>query len=457
LKTVFVVGAGPAGMFAAQKIAQAGHEVIILNRDIKPGGLAEYGIYPLKDKMKFGLRKQFAKVLSLPNVHYLGHVKIGSEYDLTIEELRAMNPTAIVFSCGAQGYNQLGLPGENAKGVYSAKDFVYYYNQLPPYASQDYSTGKRIAIIGMGNVAVDIMRWLLQDSPIRQTEEVVVVARRGPYEAKFDEKEIEHVEMHLNREDFLRELERVKDRCAACNQDVSPEKVAEAAFPFLKKPDLKPVTPKLSFRFLTSPKEIVPGQDGRIQKLIVTENNLALKADGATAAKATDQTSVLDIDTMIFAIGDKHDPKVGLPMGRDGYATKPNPENPKEPVFEVFDPGTGTVMDGYYVVGWARRASDGLVGIARHDGEVGAGKVLDYLQAAPEKPGLTPEQVQARLEAKGIRVVTKCDLDLLGKVESREAQARGLGYFKYSDDESMLNAIVGEKAKGAACGAAAHD
>src|SRR5437016_2027357 len=79
VKTVFVVGAGPAGMFAAQKIAQGGHEVIILNRDIKPGGLAEYGIYPTKDKMKIGLRKQFAKVLGLPNVHYFGHVPVSSQ------------------------------------------------------------------------------------------------------------------------------------------------------------------------------------------------------------------------------------------------------------------------------------------------------------------------------------------------------------------------------------------
>ncbi|HYN14770.1 MAG TPA: NAD(P)-binding protein, partial [Terriglobales bacterium] len=76
MKTVFVVGAGPAGLFAAQKIAQAGHQVIVLNRDIKPGGLAEYGIYPVKDKMKIGLRKQFAKVLSFPNLSYFGHVPV---------------------------------------------------------------------------------------------------------------------------------------------------------------------------------------------------------------------------------------------------------------------------------------------------------------------------------------------------------------------------------------------
>src|SRR5213078_4548498 len=131
MKTVFVVGAGPAGLFAAQKIAQTGHQVVILNRDIKPGGLAEYGIYPTKDKMKIGLRKQFAKVLSLPNVNYFGHVSVGQQGNLTIDDLRRLKPAAIVFAVGAQGTKKLGLEGSNAKGVYSAKDFVYYYNDLP--------------------------------------------------------------------------------------------------------------------------------------------------------------------------------------------------------------------------------------------------------------------------------------------------------------------------------------
>ncbi|HEX5435411.1 MAG TPA: NAD(P)-binding protein, partial [Candidatus Angelobacter sp.] len=103
MKTVFVVGAGPAGLFAAQKIAQAGHQTIIFNRDIKPGGLAEYGIYPTKDKMKFGLRKQFAKVLSLPNVYYFGNVPVSKESPITVDDLRQWGPSAIVFSVGAQG------------------------------------------------------------------------------------------------------------------------------------------------------------------------------------------------------------------------------------------------------------------------------------------------------------------------------------------------------------------
>ena len=116
MKTVFVVGAGPAGLFAAQKIAQAGHQTIIFNRDVKPGGLAEYGIYPTKDKMKFGLRKQFAKVLSLPNVHYFGNVPVSKDAAVTVDDLKKWDPTAIVFAVGAQGTKKLGLPGEKAKG-----------------------------------------------------------------------------------------------------------------------------------------------------------------------------------------------------------------------------------------------------------------------------------------------------------------------------------------------------
>ncbi len=445
MKTVFVVGAGPAGLFAAQKIALSGHQVFLFNRDIKPGGLAEYGIYPLKDKMKFGLRKQFAKVLGLPNVQYFGHVKVGEQGDLTLADLRAMQPSAMVFACGAQGYNALGLPGEDSRGVYSAKDFVYAYNRLPPYASMDFSTGKRVAIVGMGNVAADIMRWLLRDDPERQTEEVIVVARRGPYEAKFDKKEIEHVEEYISREDFLRELDRIRETCAACNQDLSPEKLGDATFPFLKKSFPAEPRPKLTFRFLSSPKEIFAGPDGRIDKLVVAENNLALRADGSTAARATDRIAVLDVDTLIFAIGDKHDPSVGLPMGPDGYATKPLPESIKEPAYEAWNLETNESLHGIFVVGWARRASTGLVGIARHDGEEGAKKVLEYLQDQPDTGTPSAENLLAVLQAKGATPITKQDLEILGRIEEQQAQARNLTSFKFSDDETMLQAIQNER------------
>jgi len=238
VKTVFVVGAGPAGMFAARKIAMAGHQVMIFNRDIKPGGLAEYGIYPAKDKMRSGLRKQLAAVLAMPNVHYFGHVLIGTNCALTIQELQGFNPAAIVFAVGAQGTKKVGLPGEDSKGVYSAKDFVYHYNLLPPFATRDFSIGKRIAIVGIGNVMVDIARWLMIDDPRHTAEEVIAIARRGPFEAKFDRKQFANIEQHLDRAGFQQELERIKDKLAAVGQDVS--KLANDTFPALSKPTSRP-------------------------------------------------------------------------------------------------------------------------------------------------------------------------------------------------------------------------
>lgn len=447
MKTVIVVGAGPAGMFAAQKIAQAGHEVVILNRDIKPGGLAEYGIYPTKDKMKVGLRKQFAKVLSLPNVHYLGHVCVAENGCLPINDLREFGASAIVFAVGAQGTKKLGLEGSSARGVYSAKDFVYYYNQLPPFASQDFSSGKRVAVIGMGNVAIDLAHWFLVDAP-EKPDEVIIVARRGPFEAKFDDKEFAFVEKYLDREAFKTELQRVKPRLEAVGQDIS--KVAEDTFPILNKPETeRPGPGRLVFRFLSSPSTILTNAEGRIHRLRVNDNVL-VQRDTSMACKATDQTADLDVDTMIFAIGDVADPSLGLPYGTDAYLINPDGSDPARAAYEVYDPEGCCAMDGVYVVGWARKASEGLVGIARHDAEVGAVHVLKYVETVPGRQALTPQEIRQRIEVTGVKVVDKADLEYLAKAEEEQARVKGVAWFKFSDDDAMLAAIDQQKERSGA-------
>jgi ferredoxin--NADP+ reductase len=438
LPTVFVVGAGPAGLFAARKIATAGHHVLILNRDIKPGGLAEYGIYPQKFRMKNGLRKQFAKILAMPNVDYVGNVRVRSDERLTIEGLKGWNPAAIVFAVGAQGTKNLGLPGEDAKGVYSAKDFVYHYNLLPPFASQDFSTGRRVAIVGMGNVMVDIARWLLIDQPGEKPDEVIVIARRGPFEVKFDRKEFDEVEAFLDRKVFQEELSRVAEACKAVGQDVS--QVPDTTFPWLKsQPETVPGS-KLTFRFLSSPVGIEPGDDRRIARLRMVENILTLDGEN-TRPKATDKHTTLDIDTLIFAIGDLADPGVGLPYGKNSYVTNSDPADPDRAAYEVFDPAPGTVVDGVFVVGWARKASEGLVGKARFDAEHGVEHVLKYLESAGKKSSATTEEILCELRDKGIEAVTKEDINRLTQLEAQQAEARGLPEFKFSTNEEMLRAI----------------
>ncbi len=436
--TVYVVGAGPAGLFAARKIATAGHRVLILNRDIKPGGLAEYGIYPQKFHMKNGLRKQFAKILGMPNVAYLGNARVRSDERVTIDRLKSWQPTAIVFAVGAQGTKKLGLPGEDAKGVYSAKDFVYHYNSLPPFASQDFSSGRRVAIVGMGNVMVDIARWLLIDQPGEKPEEVTVIARRGPFEVKFDRKEFDKVEAFLDRALFQEELNRVAEAIRAVGQD--PSQVAENVFPWLNTTPEVPPKSKLGFRFLTSPIGIEAGADGRIKRLNVVENVLTRDGD-YLRPKATDRQASLEFDTLITAIGDLADPTLGLPYGKNSYVTNSDPAEPERASYEVFDPASGNVLQGVFVVGWARKASEGLVGTARLDAERGITHVLKYLEQAEKYTSPSAEEILGELRGEGIEAVNCEDISRLAQVEEQQAAALGLPEFKFSTNEEMLRAI----------------
>ena len=98
---VAVVGAGPAGIYGTRKLAEAGHRVVLLNRDIKPGGWAEYGIFVDKEKMKTGLRKPFKRILADPKVFYLGHASVGRDKALSLEDLKNLGFSAIVVTAGA--------------------------------------------------------------------------------------------------------------------------------------------------------------------------------------------------------------------------------------------------------------------------------------------------------------------------------------------------------------------
>ncbi|HEY6072018.1 MAG TPA: FAD-dependent oxidoreductase, partial [Anaerolineales bacterium] len=159
---IAVVGAGPSGLFGAREFANQGAHVALFNRDVKPGGLAEYGIFPTKHIMKEGLRKQFRQVMDNPNIDYFGNVTVGNQGDLTLDELRGLGFDAILVTAGAQGTKWLGLPGEHLNGVYHAKDVVYFYNKLPPFAQKTFLFGKRCAVVGAGNVMVDISHFLIR-------------------------------------------------------------------------------------------------------------------------------------------------------------------------------------------------------------------------------------------------------------------------------------------------------
>ena len=432
---VAVIGAGPAGLFGARELANQGAHVVLFNRDIKPGGLAEYGIYPTKYTMKNGLRKQFRQVLEHPNIDYYGNISIGTQGDLSLDDLRKLGFQAILVTAGAQGAKWLGLPGENLEGVYQAKDVVYFYNKLPPNSQRHYRFGKHCAIVGAGNVMVDIARYLIRQEKV---DEVIAVVRRGPAEVKFDKKEMETVIANLDQDALDKEIARVRPIMEAVNQD--PEAARATILEALPKAYEKVSDARFRFEFLSSPVQML-GENGLLTQLEIEDTTLALKENGDTKARGTGNKRLLDVETVIFAIGDKVDETFGLPIEWNEFVKNENPVYPIDGLsYEAFDPQAGKPIEGVFVGGGSRKASEGLVGYARKDGTNASKAVWQYLQSKqPDASSL--ETITAKVKGLQKPAITKDDIRRLEAVEAEEAQKRGLEEFKFASNEEMLRAM----------------
>lgn len=424
---VAVIGAGPAGLFAARELATSGARVALFNRDIKAGGLAEYGIYLEKHTMKDGLRKQFRQALDMANIDYYGNVSVGAGSDFTLDEIRALGFDAVLVSAGAQGTKSLGLPGETLEGVYHAKDVVYHYNKLPPFSQRKFRFGKRAAIIGAGNVMVDIARYLINHQGV---EEVTAVVRRGPAEVNFTKDEMKHLISYLDLDEFENEMKRVLPALETIKQD--PEIGRHKVIDSLAKADPKIKEARFHFDFLASPTGMI-GENGQLTQLEV-EDNILTERDGKTSAKGTGIKRILNVDTVIFAIGDQVDANFGLPTEWGEFAKN------KEPKFPVENVSYETTTEGIFVGGWSRKASDGLVGYARRDGVNAAKSVLQYLQTK-QPANASLEAVSAKIKALQKPIVYKEDLKRLEAAEAEEAKKRNLEEFKFSSNEEMLQVM----------------
>jgi ferredoxin--NADP+ reductase len=436
-RNIAVIGAGPAGIFASKELSQFGYHVTLFNRDIKPGGLAEYGIYPTKNKLKNGLRRQFFSIIGDENVSYYGNLKVGTEADISIDELRALGFDAFLVTTGAQGTKWLGIPGEDLIGSYHAKDLVYYYNQLPPYSKKEFHIGKKVAIIGVGNVMMDIARYLIME---KKVEMVTAIARRGPAEIKFSRKELEYVVKNLDMDYFLEEMDRVSPIMTKLDQTpLESVQFIRQAFPNAEDTNSDSV---FRIKFLASPSRLIGNDQNKITSLEFEENTL-VNNNGSIKAVGTGQISTLDVDTVIFAIGDSIDPKFGIPFERNTYVKNKHPRFPIEGTsYESYDPASNEVIKDVFLAGWARVTSDGLVGNARKDGVNAARAVNLYLQSlqAPSKASI--ENIQNHIQNTNGKIINKFDLNSLLIEEARIASRRNLENFKFSSNEEMLAVIA---------------
>ena len=418
-----VLGAGPAGLYAANKLAKNGHQVVLLNRDIRPGGLAEYGIFHNKHRMKAGLRKMFHKILSNENIHYRGNVTIGDNEVLQLSDVAQLGFDSVLVAVGAQGIKWLNIEGSEA-GHYDAKQLVYHYNQLPPYATQVYPLGRHLTIIGAGNVAIDIAHFAVQQN----VETVTLLVRRGPNQVKYTKKEIKLIGGHVDLSAFASEMERIAPALRLIGEDVADTygRMTES----FGTQRIDGSHTKIKFRFATSALAVDTDQSGTIESLRLCDNELYVD-QGGIRCRSTERTSALETDSLVFCVGDAVDPEFGLPLNRWGeYALTGDEDNARS---------YGVVgRDGWFAAGWARLASDGLVGKARKDGEMACDHIEAYLDKQDPRNGRPLEALDTILKARGHSVV-----DWLGYLGIREreneiAQAQGLDDFRFETNADML-------------------
>jgi ferredoxin--NADP+ reductase len=437
---IIVAGAGPAGMAVASSLSKAGHEVIILNRDIKFGGLAEYGIFPSKLKLRGGLKKQYWELLKQPNVHYFGNVSIGNGKDLTVDDVRALGASAVIFSIGAQGTKAIGVEGDSAQGVFHAKDVVYHFNRLPGFGDRPFDMGKHVAVIGAGDVMVDIAHWLTR---YKKVARITAIVRRGPVERKYNPKEIRAVCANMDIEGIKQEFERIKDRMAAVLQN--SDQVLKALLEEFTKCEPMVSNTKMGFKFLASPKRILVDGNNRVRGLEMEDNKLDPKGED-TIAVGLKQYYEFPCDSVVFAVGDKVDETVGLPYKSGLYVTNPNKttNDPDDALFQAYDEAAGKVIDGVFLAGWARKASEGLVGIAKRDGDWCAEVVSRYLagKSTGTQAKAVLDKLQTMLKARKSHPV---DIKGLRELEAAEKSHKGasdsIGEFKYASNQEMIALI----------------
>ncbi|MCQ4627361.1 FAD-dependent oxidoreductase [Corynebacterium sp. CCUG 65737] len=372
---VAVVGSGPAGIYASDlliksDLAQSGVDVKvdIFERMPAPFGLIRYGVAPDHPRIK-GIVKSLHNVMDKPEIRLLGNVDVGT--DITVEELQEYYD-AVIFATGAVADRDLNIPGAELDGHHGAAEFVGFYDGNPDFTRDWDLTAEKIAIVGVGNVALDIARVLAKTADeLHVTEipdnvyenlgrsaakEIHIFGRRGPAQAKFSPlelKELDHsptIEVIVDPEDI--DYDEASEQARRDSKSV--DLICQTLEGYAMR-DPKGAPHKLFIHFFESPVEIT-GEDGKVTGFITERTEL----DGNGGVTTTGETTTWDVQAVYRAVGYRSDAVNGVPFD-DYKAVIPNDEG-----HVLTEPG-GDIVPGLYATGWIKRGPVGLIGNTKSD------------------------------------------------------------------------------------------
>ena len=452
---VAIFGSGPAGFYAAGELLKQKDVAVcvdMFDRLPTPYGLVRGGVAPDHQKIKAVIR-QYEKIAGRPGFRFFGNVTFGE--DVLLDEVLG-HYHQVLFSTGAESDRRLGIPGEDLPGSDPATIFVGWYNGHPDYRDLQYDLSRveRVAVIGNGNVAMDVTRILarsieelsttdIADYALETLEksavkEIYLLGRRGPAQAAFTNPEIRELtemqvadlvvrpadlELDEANAEFLAQAE---DRVHQGNMDILTAQIPKGE-------GTKPK--KVRARFFVSPVEIY-GQDAVTG--LKLERNRLLKDDGGTLrARGTGEYEELPDVQMVFrSIGYKGHPLKGVPFDeRAGII--PNTDG------RVIDPDTQAPVARLYVAGWIKRGPSGVVGTNKPDAIETVSFMLEDLHdgGVPDGVQTAPEAAPALLDRKGVRFVSFTDWQYLDRIEVEAGRERGKPREKLTTVAEMLAAL----------------
>jgi len=449
---VAIFGSGPAGFYAVGELLRQKDITVtvdLFDRLPTPYGLVRGGVAPDHQKIKAVIR-QYEKIANRPGFRFFGNVTFGE--DLLLADVLA-HYHQVLFSTGAESDRQLGIPGEGLTGSDPATIFVGWYNGHPDYRDLKYdlSNVERVAVIGNGNVAMDVARILarsieelsktdiadyaleaLKKSAVR---EIYLLGRRGPAQAVFTNPEIRELSdmpitdlvvepKDLELDELNQEfLDNVTEPVHQRNMEILNAQIPKGEGTRQR---------KIRARFFVSPVEIYG--TGRVEGMKLEKNRLMKDDAGTPRARGTGEYEELPNIQMVFrSIGYKGHPLKDVPFD-DRSGIIPNDTG------RVIDPENKVPVERLYVAGWIKRGPSGVVGTNKPDAVETVGLMFEDLQKGqvPNNIQTDEEAVPALLAQKGVRYVSFDDWKFLDQIEVETGKKIGKPREKMTTVEEML-------------------
>jgi ferredoxin--NADP+ reductase len=451
---VAIVGAGPAGFYAAEHLFKRKSPVVeidMFDRLPTPFGLIRAGVAPDHQKIK-SVTKVFDRTAKKPGFRFFGFVELS--HDISVADLLD-HYHQIVIATGAQTDRSLNIPGIDLAGSHPATEFVAWYNGHPDFRDYEFDlTQESAAVIGIGNVAVDVARILcrtpdelaktdiadyaLEALSNSSVKKVYMLGRRGPAQGAFTSPELKELGELADADVVVLPEEAALDKlseAAMADADRGTTRKVEIIGNFARmQPSGK--GKELHLRFLVSPVELKGNQLGQVSSMTLVHNELYATEAGTLRPRAIEKFEEIDVGLVFRSIGYRGVPIADIPFN-DSWGVIHNQSG------RIVNPDNGQHLIGMYTTGWIKRGPSGVIGTNKPDAAETVDKMVEDLAdgriSQPKNPG--PSSVVEMIKQKQPDYFSYDDWLKLDQMEISQGVAENRPRKKFTSVEEMIAAI----------------